>query len=45
VISLSHHILNENLYSIWWIIFAAMLAPVCSLLTRKYIPDVVLLQS
>lgn len=41
VITLSHHILNENLYSIWWIILSAMLAPVCALLTRKYIADAI----
>ncbi|MGN4158021.1 cation:proton antiporter [Staphylococcus auricularis] len=38
---MSHHILNENLYSIWWIIFVTMLAPVFALLTRKYIPDAI----
>ncbi|SUL89544.1 Sodium/hydrogen exchanger family [Staphylococcus caprae] len=33
--------LIENLFSIWWIILAAMLAPIFALITRKYIPDVI----
>lgn len=38
---MSHQILAENLHSIWWIIFAAMLSPVLALMTRKYIPDAI----
>lgn len=38
---MSHDLLIENLFSIWWIILAAMLAPIFALITRKYIPDVI----
>ncbi|MBF7016761.1 cation:proton antiporter [Staphylococcus durrellii] len=38
---MSHNFLIENLYSLWWIILAAMLAPICALITRRFIPDVI----
>ncbi|MFP5162932.1 cation:proton antiporter [Staphylococcus equorum] len=38
---MSHSSLVENLFSLWWIILAAMLAPICALITRRYIPDVI----
>lgn len=38
---MSHDLLVENLFSLWWIILSAVLAPICALLTRKYIPDVI----
>lgn len=33
--------LLENLYSLWWVILSAMLAPILALLTRKYVPVVI----
>ncbi|MCO4327838.1 cation:proton antiporter [Staphylococcus hyicus] len=36
-----HNVLVGNLYSIWWIILAAMLAPILALITKKYIPDAI----
>lgn len=38
---MSHSFLLENLYSLWWVILSAMLAPILALITRKYIPDVI----
>lgn len=38
---MSHSFLVENLYSLWWIILSAMLAPICALITRRFIPDVI----
>ncbi|MBU0437742.1 cation:proton antiporter [Staphylococcus succinus] len=38
---MSHSFLIENLYSLWWIILSAMLAPIFALITRRYIPDVI----
>lgn len=30
-----HNVLVGNLYSIWWIILAAMLAPILALITKN----------
>lgn len=38
---MSHDFLIENLFSLWWIILSAVLAPICALITRRYIPDVI----
>lgn len=38
---MSHNFLVENLFSLWWIILSAVLAPICALITRRYIPDVI----
>ena len=36
-----HHLLVENLTSVWWIVLVAALAPVLALISRRYVPDVV----
>lgn len=36
-----HHLLVENLSSVWWIVLAAAIAPILALTSRKYVPDVV----
>lgn len=38
---MSHSFLVENLYSLWWIILSAMIAPIFALITRRFIPDVI----
>lgn len=38
---MSHTFLIENLYSLWWIILSAMIAPIFALITRRLIPDVI----
>lgn len=35
------HLLVDNLLSVWWILLAAALAPVCALVVRRRVPDVV----
>lgn len=36
-----HHLLIDNLTSVWWIVLMAALAPIFALISRKYVPDVV----
>lgn len=36
-----HHLLVDNLISVWWIVLVAALAPILALTSRKYVPDVV----
>ena len=36
-----HHLLVENLSSVWWIVLAAAISPILALTSRKYVPDVV----
>ncbi|MDW3910803.1 cation:proton antiporter [Staphylococcus saprophyticus] len=38
---MSHSFLVENLYSLWWIILSATIAPIFALITRRFIPDVI----
>ncbi|WP_029088335.1 cation:proton antiporter [Brevibacterium album] len=35
------HLLIDNLLSVWWIVLAASAAPVCALIVRRHVPDVV----
>ena len=36
-----HHLLVDNLTSVWWIALVAALAPIFALISRRYVPDVV----
>lgn len=36
-----HHLLVENLISVWWIVLVASLAPILALISKRYVPDVV----
>lgn len=38
---MTYSFLIENLYSLWWIILSATIAPILALITRKFIPDVI----